>query len=51
MTTLLLLKLTIASGLVWVGTLVGRGWGPRAGGFVAGSYLARKLLSQNRNGH
>lgn len=36
MTTLLLLKLTIAPGLVWIGTLVGRRWGPRAGGFVAG---------------
>jgi len=35
-TTLLLLKLTIAPGLVWLGTLVGRRWGPRAGGFVAG---------------
>jgi hypothetical protein len=34
--TLLLLKLTIAPGLVWIGTLVGRCWGPRAGGFVAG---------------
>jgi hypothetical protein len=36
MTTLLFLKLTIAPGLVWVGTLVGRKWGPRVGGFVAG---------------
>jgi hypothetical protein len=35
MSTLLLLKLTIAPGLVWLGTLVGRRWGPRAGGFVA----------------
>jgi hypothetical protein len=34
--TLLLLKLTIAPGLVWLGTLAGRRWGPRAGGFVAG---------------
>lgn len=36
MSTLILLKLTIAPGLVWIGTLVGRRWGPRAGGFVAG---------------
>ena len=36
MSTLLLLKLTIAPGLVWLGTLAGRRWGPRAGGFVAG---------------
>ena len=36
MSTLLLLKLIIAPGLVLLGTLVGRRWGPRAGGFVAG---------------
>jgi hypothetical protein len=33
---LLLLKLTLAPALVLMGTLAGRRWGPRVGGFVAG---------------
>lgn len=36
MNTLLLLKLTLAPILVLIGTLAGRRWGSRVGGFVAG---------------
>jgi len=36
LSVLLALKLTLAPGLVAIGTLAGRKWGPRVGGFVAG---------------